>query len=108
MRGGVESRTQLDDRDSFTLQGWLGSSYYLTDRLAVGAWARALTQPASQTTLFGYGVEGSVRPLPGTWLTAGYNFRGFEGFQSSSTYTRQGPYLRLDLTLDETLGQPQR
>ena len=108
VRGGVESRTQLDDRDSFTLQGWLGSSYYLTDRLAVGAWARGLTQPASQTILFGYGVEGSVRPLPGTWLTAGYNFRGFEGFQSSYTYTRQGPYLRLDLTLDETLGQPQR
>lgn len=107
VRGGVESRTQLDDRDSFTLQGWLGGTAYLSDRIALTAWGRALTQPATQTTLFGYGVEGSVRALPGTWVTAGYNLKGFEGFQSAYTYTRQGPYLRLDLTLDETAGQRQ-
>ena len=105
VRGGVESRTRLEDRDSFTLQGWLGGTYFLSDRVAVGGWTRALTQPASETTVFGYGVEGSVRALPGTWLTAGYNFKGFEGFQSTYTYTRQGAYLRLDLTLDETLGR---
>ncbi|WP_339094599.1 DUF11 domain-containing protein [Deinococcus sp. VB142] len=105
VRGGVESRTKLDDRDSFTLQGSLGVTSYLSDRFAVGAWGRALTQPASQTTMYGYGVEGSVRALPGTWLTAGYNFKGFDGLENPATYTRQGAYVRLDLTLDEAVGQ---
>lgn len=105
VRGGVESRTELNDRDSFTIMGSLGGTAYITDRFAVGAWGRTLTQPASGTTQIGYGVEGSVRALPGTWLTAGYNIKGFEGLQNSRTYTRQGAYLRADLTIDEQLGK---
>ena len=105
VRGGVESRTKLDDRDSFTIQGSLGVTSYLSDHFAVGAWGRALSQLGSQTTMYGYGVEGSVRALPGTWLTAGYNFKGFDGLENPATYTRQGAYVRLDLTLDEAVGQ---
>ena len=72
-------------------------------RIGVGAWGRALTQPGSGTTQYGYGLEASFRALPGTWITAGYNPQGFTGL--GTTYTKQGAYLRLDLTLDETLGQ---
>ncbi|MFD1732010.1 hypothetical protein ACFSC4_14575 [Deinococcus malanensis] len=102
IRGGLDTRTLLLDRASFTAQASLSGTYYLTDRLGVGAWGRMITQPATGTTEYGYGLEASVRALPGTWITAGYNPLGFSGI--GSTYTKQGAYLRLDLTLDETLG----
>lgn len=104
VRGGVDTRVLLNDAGSFTAQGYLGVTAYLTDRFGVGAWGRMLTQPATNTTQLGYGLEGSVRALPGTWLTAGYNFAGFEGLPGAGTYTKRGLYLRLDLTVDETSG----
>ncbi|GAA5514639.1 hypothetical protein Dcar01_03395 [Deinococcus carri] len=104
VRGGVDTRTLLNDAGSFTAQASLGGTAYLGDRFGVGVWGRLLTQPSTNTTALGYGVEGSFLALPGTWLTAGYNFRGFEGLPSAGMYTKQGAYLRLDLTLDETLG----
>ncbi|THF68065.1 DUF11 domain-containing protein [Deinococcus sp. Arct2-2] len=103
-RAGLETRTLLNDPASFTLQAQIGGTAYITDRFGVGAWGRMITQPATSNTAYGYGLEASVRPLQGTWLTAGYNFRGFEGLPSA-TYTRSGLYLRLDLTLDETIGE---
>jgi len=105
VRGGVETRTLLNDTDSFTLQAQIGGTAYLTDRFGLGAWGRMITQPASSNTAYGFGLEASVRPLAGTWLTAGYNPVGFVGLPSAGTYTRQGAYLRLDLTIDENLGQ---
>ena len=105
LRGGLETRTLLADQGSFTWQGSLGGTAYLGERFGVGAWGRVLSQPASQTTQYGVGLEGSFRALPGTWLTAGYNFKGFDGLTSSAAYTKPGAYLRLDLTLDETLGR---
>ncbi|EYB66989.1 hypothetical protein DEIPH_ctg055orf0020 [Deinococcus phoenicis] len=104
IRAGADTRTLLNDPGSFTAQASLGGTAYLSDRFGVGAWGRVLTQPSTGTTQLGYGVEGSVLALPGTWLTAGYNFKGFEGLPSAGMYTRQGAYVRLDLTLDETLG----
>ncbi|GBF05984.1 hypothetical protein DAERI_060244 [Deinococcus aerius] len=104
-RAGLDTRTLLNDPGSFTAQASLGGTAYLTDRFGVGAWGRLLTQPSTDTTLLGYGLEASVRALPGTWLTAGYNFKGFEGLPSAGLYTKQGAYLRLDLTVDETAGR---
>jgi len=104
IRGGVDTRTLLNDPGSFTVQGYVGGTLYLTNRFGVGGWARMLTQPGSSMNVLGYGVEASVLAVPGTWLTAGYNIKGFEGLPSAATYTKQGLYLRLDLTLDETLG----
>ncbi|PIG98603.1 DUF11 domain-containing protein [Deinococcus sp. UR1] len=103
VRAGLDTRTLLNDPGSFTAQFGASSTYYVNDRFGVGVWGRAITQPASGTTQYGYGLEASVRALPGTWITAGYNPAGFTGI--GNTYTRQGAYLRLDLTLDETLGQ---
>ncbi|GAA0513901.1 DUF11 domain-containing protein [Deinococcus depolymerans] len=103
VRAGLDTRTLLNDPGSFTAQFGASGTYYLTDRIGVGVWGRAITQPASQTTQYGYGLEASVRALPGTWITAGYNPAGFTGI--GNTYTRQGAYLRLDLTLDDRLGQ---
>ena len=103
LRAGVDSRTLLNDPASFTYQPSVGGTYYFSDRIGVGAWGRALIQPSTGTTQIGYGLEGSVRALPGTWLSVGYNFAGFDGLSGQSgAYTRQGAYLRLDLTLDET------
>lgn len=104
VRGGAETRTLLKDTGSFTWQAHLGGTAYITNRFGFGAWGGMIAQPASGYQATGYGVEGSVLALPGAWLTAGYNFKGFEGLPSAGTYTRQGAYLRLDLTLDETLG----
>ncbi|GGR68940.1 hypothetical protein GCM10008959_33750 [Deinococcus seoulensis] len=103
VRAGLDTRTLLNDPGSFTAQFGASSTYYVTDRIGIGAWGRAITQPASQNTQYGYGLEASVRALPGTWITAGYNPAGFTGL--GNTYTKQGAYLRLDLTIDETLGQ---
>nr|WP_244977248.1 DUF11 domain-containing protein [Deinococcus humi] len=102
VRGGVDTRTLLNDPGSFTAQAALGGTAYLTDCFSVGAWGRVLTQPSTGTTQTGYGLEASVRALPGTWLTAGYNLAGFDGI--GNQYTRKGAYVRLDLTVDETLG----
>lgn len=99
LRGGVAARALPTDPDSFTWQPLVGSTYYFSDRLGLGAAWRASLQPATGTALYSYGLEGSARVLPGTWLTVGYNFAGFEGV--TSTPTRPGLYLRLDLTADE-------
>ncbi|SMB85586.1 hypothetical protein [Deinococcus hopiensis] len=104
VRGGVDTRNLLNDPGSLTVQTSLGGTLYLTNRFGVGGWARMLMQPESRQNVLGYGVEGSVLALPGTWLTAGYNFAGFDGLPSAGTYSKQGLYIRLDLTLDETLG----
>lgn len=102
VRGGVDTRTLLNDPGSFTAQAALGGTAYLGNRFGVGAWGRVLTQPGTGTTQAGYGLEASVLALPGTWLTAGYNFKGFEGIGNG--YTKKGAYVRLDLTVDETVG----
>jgi hypothetical protein len=102
LRGGLDTRTLLNDPGSFTAQAALGGTAYLTDRFGVGAWGRVLTQPSTGGSQTGYGLEASVRALPGTWLTAGYNLAGFDGI--GNQYTKQGAYVRLDLTVDETFG----
>lgn len=103
VRGGVDLRVLLNDRDTLTYQPYIGGTFNLSEKLRVGGWGRALIQPATNTSLTGFGVEAGVRALPGTWLNAGYNFKGFDGL-AGPMYTREGAYLRLDLTLDETLG----
>ncbi|WP_293915375.1 hypothetical protein [Deinococcus sp.] len=102
IRGGLDARELLSDAQSLTLQPSLSGIYYIGDRFGIGAQGRALVQPATGSPVLGFGVEGSVRALPGTWLTAGYNLAGFEGI--GNLYTKRGLYLRLDLTVDETLG----
>lgn len=103
VRGGLDARRQLQDPDSLTYQPQLGISANLTQRVRLGAWGRALIQPATATTALGYGVEAGIQTLPGAWITAGYNPRGFGGLDTAGLYTKEGAYLRLDLTLDETL-----
>ncbi|GGS01883.1 DUF11 domain-containing protein [Deinococcus sedimenti] len=103
VRAALDTRTLLNDTGSFTAQLGLNGTYYVTDRVSVGAWGRVITQPGSQTTQLGYGLEASYRALPGTWITAGYNPQGFTGLGGPDT--RRGAYIRLDLTLDETLGK---
>lgn len=103
LRGGLDARVLLNDPGSFTYQPSLGASVYITDYLGVGAWGRALVQPSSGTTQLGLGLEGSLRALPGTWLSLGYNVLGFDGI--GNTFTKTGPYVRLDLLLDEQGGQ---
>jgi len=99
VQGGVDTRLLLNDAGSFTWQPALGGTFYLGDRFGVGAWGRALIQPGN--TVYGYGLELSARALPGTWISAGYNFAGFDGLTSGTGVpTRAGLYLRLDLTLD--------
>ncbi|ADV68583.1 DUF11 domain-containing protein [Deinococcus maricopensis] len=103
VRGGLDLRARPNDPNSFTYQPTLGATYYVTDDLGVGAWGRALLQPGLQSAQYGFGVEGTARVLPGTWFTVGYNLLGFDGL--GNTYTRPGAYLRLDLTLDESVGK---
>ncbi|WP_291428195.1 hypothetical protein [Deinococcus sp.] len=102
LRAGADMRV-TGDRDSLTVQPYAGVTAAFNDRIQVGGWGRALLQPATSTTLIGYGVEAGYRVLPGTWLNVGYNIQGFDGIGTGNLYTRPGAYVRLDLTLDETL-----
>jgi hypothetical protein len=108
VRAGIDSRTLLNDPGSFTYQPSVGGTYYFADQqgvgsFGIGAWGRALLQPSSGASQVGFGLEGSVRALPGTWISVGYNFAGFDGLSGQSgAYTKKGLYLRLDLTLDES------
>ena len=98
LKAGLDARQLLGNSGSLTLQPSFGATAYIGERFGVGGWGRALTQSGSDP-LLGFGLEASVRALPGTWLTAGYNFAGFDGI--GNQYTRKGAYLRLDVTLDE-------
>lgn len=100
LRAGVAGRMLLSDPGSLTFQPSVSGTYYLTDSIGVGVAGRAIFQPASNFSAYSLGLEGSLRALPGTWITVGYNPVGFDGI-SSSVSTRQGLYLRLDLMLDE-------
>lgn len=107
VRGGIDARLLLANTESLTYQPYLGLQYSPQgSRWMVGGWGRALIQPSSNTTLFGYGVEGGYEVLNNTWVNVGYNFAGFDGLavpSAAGLYTRPGAYLRLDLTLDETM-----
>ena len=102
LRGGADMRV-TSDRATLTVQPYAGVTAAFNDRIQVGGWGRALLQPATSTSLVGYGVEAGYRVLPGTWLNAGYNIQGFDGIDTGGMYTQPGAYVRLDLTLDETL-----
>lgn len=101
VRAGLDTRTLLKDTSSFTWQANLGANIYPVDRLSVGGWLNYFSQPDTSVSQVGYGLSAGYRVLPGTWLTAGYNFKGFDGI--SNLYTRQGLYVRLDLALDEAV-----
>lgn len=103
VRAGVDLRMLLAQPESLTYQPYVGGQFRVTERFGVGGWARAFIQPGSNTALFGYGVEGGVAVLKNTWITLGYNPQGFEGLSTAGLYTRQGAYMRLDLTLDEQI-----
>lgn len=100
LRGGIAGRMLLKQPESATYQVSASGTYYVTDRLGLGLAGRALLQPATGYQAYSFGVEGSVRALPGTWVTLGYNPLGFSGI-NSNLYTRQGAYVRLDLMLDD-------
>ncbi|MDO4246852.1 MAG: hypothetical protein Q4C89_12580, partial [Deinococcus sp.] len=72
LRGGADMRV-TSDRATLTVQPYAGVTAAFNDRIQVGGWGRALLQPATSTSLVGYGVEAGYRVLPGTWLNAGYN-----------------------------------
>ncbi len=103
VRAGFDARMLLSDHDTLTYQPYIGANLYFADRFSVGAWGRALLQPATSTSLYGYGLEAGIKVLPSLWLSAGYNLKGFDGIPTAGFYTKPGLYLRLDLTLDETL-----
>jgi hypothetical protein len=100
LRAGVAGRMLISDPGSLTFQPSVSGTYYLTDYIGVGVAGRAIFQPASNYSAYSLGLEGSLRALPGTWVTVGYNPVGFDGI-SGNVSTRQGLYLRLDLMLDE-------
>lgn len=101
VRAGLDARELLNDTDSLTLQPSLSATAYIGNRFGIGAQGRALIQPGTSSTIYGYGLEGSIRALPGTWLTGGYNFAGFDGI--GNAYTKQGAYVRLDVTIDDSI-----
>ncbi|MFC6592705.1 hypothetical protein ACFP81_12345 [Deinococcus lacus] len=103
LRGGLDARMLLEDSGTLTYQPYFGADAYVMERFKVGGWGRALVQPATDTLLYGYGVEAGYEVLDSTWLTLGYNLAGFDGLDVAGLYTRPGLYVRLDLTLDDTL-----
>ena len=101
-RTGLNARMLLDDPRSLTYQPSVSGLYHLTDSFAFGASMQGLLQPGTGMSAFGLGVEASLRALPGTWVTVGYNALGFDGI--GTRFTKPGLYLRLDLLLDEQGG----
>ncbi|GGS35513.1 DUF11 domain-containing protein [Deinococcus knuensis] len=101
MRGGLAVRAVPGDPGSLTVQPSLSGSYYLGERFAVGAALHTQLQPATGVARTAAGIEGSLRALPGTWLTLGYNFTGFDSISTQAT--QRGAYLRLDISADERI-----
>ncbi len=83
----------------FTGQLNAGATYFFTDWLGLGASGAYLFQPATNTNQYSFGLEASLRLLPGLVFTGGMNLAGFDGLGSIST--QPGFYLRFDWQFDE-------
>jgi len=98
VRGALSTLDTLGVNDGLLIQPQLGATVFLTDRLGLGVYGRALYQPSLQKTEWGLGLEATFRALDGLWATVGYNPTGFNGIGAN---TRQGLYFRLDVLLNE-------
>jgi hypothetical protein len=83
----------------FTGQIGAGTTYYFTDTLGAGAQFAYLFQPVTGSSSLSFGLEASLRVLPGFTLTGGFNFLGFASPFSSTT--APGFYVRFDFLFDD-------
>lgn len=78
--------------------------YDITEKWDLGLIGSAFNDNSSGTQ-YGVGLEAGYLLQQNLWLSAGYNFTGFEADRdlSGGDYTNQGLYIRLRFKFDETL-----
>ena len=81
--------------------------YDITENWDVGVLASTF-RGQGQANQYAYGVEVGRLLRQNLWLSAGYNWTGFEGDRDLSgyEYTQQGAFLRLRFKFDEDLFRP--
>lgn len=81
--------------------------YDITENWDVGVLASTF-RGQNQSNQYAYGVEVGRLLRQNLWLSAGYNWTGFEGDRDLSgyEYTQQGAFLRLRFKFDEDLFRP--
>ncbi len=84
----------------FTGQVGAGATWFITDFFGIGANATYQFSPSLNYSGFGFGLEGSLRVLPGVVFTLGGNIAGVDNLGSFTT--APGFYVRLDFKFDET------
>ena len=77
-------------------------TYDLTDRIDLGLVGSSLFETGFRSSVRGLGVEGGYLLGANLWLSAGYNFLGYDEEDLGAGHHR-GPYLRLRMKLHEDL-----
>ena len=117
LNGRLAAKTRLDsspsDEASTRQKAWLlsGRAVYDTNKdWDIGVMVSSLQGSGSGRGTAGrsrqsaYGAEAGYQMRDNLWLSAGFNFRGFNDKDlSTSEYTQRGVYLRLRFKFDEDL-----
>ncbi len=79
--------------------------YDLTNRIDLSVMGSVIHSNQSDATQYAQGLEGGYLITKNVWLSAGYNWTGFDNADLSGTeYHNRGGYLRLRIKFNEMLG----
>lgn len=79
-------------------------TYDITDKWDVGVMGAVMHNPEYGTRSTAFGLESGYQVAENLWLSAGYNFTGFDDKDlTGSDYTLNGAYLRFRYKFDEDL-----
>jgi hypothetical protein len=91
-----------DDYSGFTDLFGLEGRYELTERWDVGLRGSALHSWSAELVDFSSGVSVGCNLVKNIWISAGYNFVGFQDEDfSRADFTAQGPFVKFRLKFDQ-------
>ena len=102
---GVKNvRTELAGQKLKSWNHLLGGEarFDVTERIDIGLRGSMMTSKGTGTTKYSFGPSVGVAPVKNVWVSAGYNFEGFndDDFEAAE-YSRKGVYLQMRLKFDQ-------
>lgn len=88
--------------ESFTQYAGLEYRYDLTERLDLGLQGAIMHEGATSTTSESFGASIGLVPFENSWVSLGYNLKGFSGDRfAEEGATQEGPFLQFRWKLDQ-------
>jgi hypothetical protein len=102
------SKYAFDTIDALRVSGYtdmLGIElrHDVSSKLDIGIQASVLHSWKAKTLEYSVGPQIGISPFTNSWLTVGYNIKGFRDDDfSEANYTQKGPYVTLRLKFDQS------